>query len=382
MAVSQTSTILTTYGLLKVSEYSYCTLTQYAARQTGRVKTVSNDKDSRTLPELPLFLKPTAQPKQEVERRWAGASCSEWYNVNSPNCDNESRRDWTYPLISGTFGLPDEPDWATPMRLKIKSDAVNLGSNIAEYRESVNMFEGFVKGAVTAYQATRGALPRRKRLNWCDLPATHLLSNWGLGPMVDDVEKSVVKLQNRIIEPIYKRIAIKDVETRNRVTWFDQTGWWRKSVRPIAYVDLDVERQPIITGNLGEIIWEGVPASVLLDYVIPIGDWLSALDALKEVTFMIGSITEKEWFSAVKRPELTTFPNNQKLARLKLESHERKIFTDIPLPPFPKWDPSASWKRLHNALSLAMLHSRPCKKQAHYRGMSYTKSGKRVPIVY
>lgn len=378
--VDQVSKIVTKWGHLLVSEFAHCTFPIYANRQTGRLKTIDNEVDSRIKPEGHIWLSPTALQRQETERRWAGISRTDWYPVSALNCDDEFRRDYTYPLISGTFGTPDEPDWMTPLRLKIKGEAVNLGSHLAEYRETTKMFSDFANGFVTALKISRGKLRGRRHLRACDIPATTLLSNWGIAPLVDDVEKSVLKLQHRIVEPIYSRFAIKDVETRNAVSWFDQKGWWKKTARPVVYCELDVERQPIITGNVAEILWEGVPSSVIVDYMLPIGDWLSTLDALKAVESLIGTVSYKEQFLAVKNTESTTFPNNVKLPRLKLNAHYRDVITDIPTPPFPSWDPSASYKRLLNATSLLALKSKRCKDKPRFTHFTM-KGGKRVPVV-
>lgn len=116
-------------------------------------------------------------------------------------------------------------------------------------------------------------------------------------------------------------------------------------------------------GNPAEIAWELVPYSFVVDYLWPIGDWLSSLDAAVGLHFLGGSVTRRR--EIVGRRVSTgkyTITNRTPLwvhasASARDFSLSRGVYltSPIPFPPPPKNPFSA--KKVVNALSLLALAS-------------------------
>jgi hypothetical protein len=138
------------------------------------------------------------------------------------------------------------------------------------------------------------------------------------------------------------------------------------SKRAICYVDLDPETSPFTYGNPAELAWEVIPFSFVVDWAIPIGDTLSALDALRGVTGIQG--TESAKYTRVTKGWIRR-PNYQGVyltsstpGSVYYKGHQRSVITSIPLPPVPRWDPSSSWKTVANGLALLTAVNKRCRK--------------------
>lgn len=365
--------------------------------EVSRVERGWNDPDHREKPD-DLIWNITAQPSQWTEENISsyvkGLISYGWYQCfdpgHGPGCWKRPYTDHTYVKrrqqtggVSEYFG--NWPDWATPLRLRVKDEAINLGATIAEYRQSVNMFGSAARGVVNAWRAFRKGKRLKKRTT-CDVSAAHLIHDYGVAPLMSDMYDSYEALRLRLERPVYRRYFFKQKDEtykenfeiyHNSLIQEECDITIDKDQYIAANVLLNLDRASMFTlGNPLEIGWELVPYSFVIDWFIPIGDALIALDALKAVDRINASVTRKchqfdEYTLKVKDYYGTERYDSLNHGSTNFTSHRRDVYETIPLPSIPSYDLNASINKLLNATSL--LHvARGCKgKRPKYTRRSF-----------
>lgn len=263
------------------------------------------------------------------------------------------------------------PDWSLPLRLKVKDDVINLGATVAEYRQSVHMFGSAARGVVDAWRAIR-KLKFAKKRSMCSITSAHLIHDYGVAPLLSDVYDSYEALRLRLERPVYKRYHFRQKanQTSRQVSGslgtygtYDRTAFRNGTQDVTAHVELDMTKASMFTlGNPLEIAWELVPFSFVVDWLIPVGDTLIALDALKHVKSINGSFVRKEVHkqSTVTYVNSIAGPLSGTPGSVLRTVHSRTKFTSVPLPGLPRFNPRASVSTLLNALSL-LVSVRGCR---------------------
>ena len=329
------------------------------------------DKQSRPKPD-DLMANMTPLPKQTTSNFQMGYT--DW-------CYILGQRDYACPYrSSGYYGgkrtyrrfqaVPpqtgfslDFPNWSLPLRLKIKDEKINLGATLAEYRQSVSMFGSAAKGIANAWRTFKG-VKRLKRRSMCSITSAHLIHDYGVAPLLSDVYSTVEALRLRLERPIYRRFHIKQgspwVNTASGEldigagTASDSSAKYYTRQKYGQYVTANIKFDPteismFTFGNPADILWEITPFSFVVDWMIPIGDTLIALDALKAVDEMDVVVSRKT------RVDTKIYPRglhswgaevgNNTSGFYNQQTHERLYFDHIPLPPVPKPSLSGSLVR-------------------------------------
>lgn len=259
---------------------------------------------------------------------------------------------------------PPDPDWATQMRMALKNLKVNLGQDLAEYRQSANMFRDGALGVVNAWKTYKGRRPRRK-LTPCMVPATDLIYSFGVAPLLDTVYDSVEKLRSTLDQPTHVKL-VQSASKTSKIS-MDYTsevkvkGVNTRTSRAEAHIWFNRGSSQFTVGNPAEIAWELVPYSFVFDYMIPIGTMLSALDALTGVIKLRGTVTHKDrqscayWYKSTAMPSPYVWTGGS-TGKSEYHGHSRKVISTIPMPAFPHWEPSASWHKLRHAVELLYMH--------------------------
>lgn len=352
-------------------------ITEYKTASTSQRFKVTNDPEHRPFPSQPLFLHPTSQAEQ---MRSVKGACH-YYNEATymERCGSTlspyKMRTHTKTLrnfsLNAPYGLGT--DYSSDVRNKIKDDFVNLASNLAEYRETANMFGDFAKSVSSAYKALRkGRLPkkfrgteywvsrgkkvRKSNFGLSDLGAAELLTSFGIVPLASDVLRSIDALQYRFDYPIYKRVCTTSqdgvIDVVQDSTWTTEYDW-DLSERVVIWVKVIPDDRRITVGNPLEWLWEATPFSFVIDWGFNVGSYLSSLDALKGVLGMIGTKTTK---THCRARAYVTSPSSSvtwvKDATFTMQKFRRGVITQIPLPRAPRWKPSPSYRKLAHATSL------------------------------
>jgi len=341
-------------------------------------KGVSNDAEHRPKPadlEAAPWLYLTGQPKQYKKLYTYGLATLGPYVKGNYSCCYKCppipfwKQVWFYTQPGYSWDPEvrqyEESDWNLRLREKIKGISVNLASNLAEYRETATMFVEYAKGVRDVWRFVRGRLPDRRRLSVCTVSSAWLGAVWGLKPLADDLFNSAMKLNEKIAEPLYRKVTTGG-EVFDRFDENGHVGVSRSSDRGTFYVRLTPNGYDFTTGNLAEMGWEIFPFSAVIDWGIPIGSWLSALDALKYVDDLRGTLTRKWTYYHRYFPPYLDGPGAPGYSRVRYgkvihRSHKRDVFVGtIPIANFPSWDPSASWRKVVTAVSL-LTSIRGCK---------------------
>lgn len=263
----------------------------------------------------------------------------------------------------GQVGLyPAEPDWQTKLRLAVKDQQVNLAQSVAEYPQAQRMF---TKNATTIANSLRSlrrgdmkglfdnlGIPRKKLRG--TVSNRWLEVQYGWIPLLSDLHGVVGELQQALQRPRTRRIRVTASSEAERKV---QNGWIphlqrygqieayaKTSCRVTAYL----QQESLAASRLGltnpvNLAWELLPYSFVIDWFIPIGNWLNSLDAGIGLINISGTVSTKAKYIATNQ-----FGSSYYMT----ESWGRSVFHTLPSAPLPTWKPSVGWKQVANALAL------------------------------
>lgn len=254
------------------------------------------------------------------------------------------------------------------LRGKIKNEASNLAVFSAEFRQSCSLFRSLAGELYQGFRAIkRGHLVDAYR----DLSRDRGFSKkwieyqFGLVPLVSDLKSTCDGLADSLRNGIrlQARVSNKDIQTYKRVfrnaygNIETQEEFYKVDVRLKAeYTISDITLRNVSRFgfvNAPAAAWELIPFSFVVDYVYGVGDWLSSLDALNGITdlvFVQGIKTTHDAVTSVNVQQGAARSNATYLARSGPS-------TSLGLP-YPKWDPSDSYKKVLNGLALLRLLGR------------------------
>lgn len=206
--------------------------------------------------------------------------------------------------ISGAF-----PDIRVKLRKELEDDVLNLGGYIGEFKETLNMFHSLGTLFNTWYHAVlSGSKPHPAA--WSDL---WLGNQFMIQPLISDITDLInilsssgplngLKWKKHVVTG-YNR-EVKDYEDSLYTSNTHQT----LSRRVILYTRRNPNFSYISLGNPAEWIWEGIPFSFLIDWFLPIGDWINSWDALSGYEEIIGCTIDRTVIEAQthKKPIVTT----------------------------------------------------------------------------
>lgn len=333
------------------------------ARQYRKTSSWSNDKISRPRPPEPLWLNQTALPMQwtkmvkaQFERKIDGP----YPHVKRVGgflvyCDYSYITEYLHSTNIAPPGSPEPTNWELEARSRIKDELCNLGETLFEYRETGRMFSTLAETMYDGWQWYRKRkIPKRlqKRITPASIPASYLAAEFGIKPLMNDCFAAYDVFKHRVQLPIYRRVYAKGKSISSSAS-----GTWTRSDRATIYCQLEPERETITLGNPFELSWNLIPFSLVVDWVIPIGETLSAMDALRSVTWMTGSLSRKESFEGEFAVPVNS-PGFEVVEpyHITYKSHRRDTLSSIPFaqPPL-RWEPSKSWGHITKGLSLLYL---------------------------
>lgn len=211
-----------------------------------------------------------------------------------------------------------------------------------------------------AWILTRGTDRERKRHltsanNWLEL-------QYGWLPLLADAHDGAIFLAHHLEYPLQKVIRVShfsgaelDLSINASVCRPIKTsGFTRKSIKAII-AEKDVAQLSGLTDPLS-VAWELVPYSFVIDWFIPIGNYLAArgLSSSLSGKFVTSTIVKSEWKGTKSIQPTVTVYNGNEGPGFKSLSFTRTVDTTLQVPR-PQVKPLAqmlSWKRAANALAL------------------------------
>lgn len=268
----------------------------------------------------------------------------------------------------------------TECLLKVKNQKLNLGENLATALQTSNMF---AKKATTFYEAISAA----RRKDWKSMinhlglskdfrkrgsaSASYLEYIYGWKPLMQDIYGGWELLneqlpESNLVHAVRKLGKERDGGAIIKNGHIQYAAKWRYYGRDLislsGKIREDYARNVARAGLINplSVAWEVVPYSFLIDWGMPIGNVLEALDATTGLDFVGGYISLRQfgtisyrtqWESALHR---TIQPG---LAVQRSFSNVREKLTSFPFPETYVKSPFST-AHLLNALALSRQHTR------------------------
>lgn len=343
-------------------------LDTYKLRTIHQAYTEDYPEEHRVRPS-PVVLYPTGRAKKYTSQWRAKIFRPKSWVYPSTYC--KRRGPYNY-IMTPTQNLaylatePELPSWENKIRLAIKDHGqVSLGETAFEFRETASMFHQAgmaVKNAWQAYRAKRRVL---KQVLASDIAAAELTASFGINPLLGVLKDSYDVLNERLVEPIYTKhtAAAFGKELSTFIEPGDKAGEvefsWSRSRRAVFYVQYQYGEPKFTMGNPLEIAWELTPFSWLVDGLIDIGGYLSALDYLGDKYVSCkGTMTERDKMAHVSHSLPATWYEIVVPGTGVYKSTRRYAYYDIPDVVLPRYSPSRSWHKIMHAVSaLTLIHS-------------------------
>lgn len=261
--------------------------------------------------------------------------------------------------------------------LKLKEQKVNLGVMAGEARKTADHLGSSILNLGNAAMAVRkGRFKEAARRLGIDRPrkAPGKWLEWRYGwiPTLSDIKNSAEALAQSHTNPVGWQHCVKGVV---REPWgrqgYNGSGAYRvmrmESGHTGAFVRFDVVPDNTFLSTLtslgltnpAEIAWELLPLSFVLDWLLPIGDWLSALDAMHGYDFRSGSNTLRSEGvgTAVADPLNTSAvrsvsPSYGGTAFCRKLHLVRSTYSGFPTPQYPRLRLGLNLKRVADGFSL------------------------------
>jgi len=284
--------------------------------------------------------------------------------------------------------LPTVPTWmvnsaVSRALLELKNQNVNLAQAFAERKQSEGLLTSacqHIADGVKSYRRAhtkgvwsviKGEGSRDGRGGWRRMPQDWLELQYGWNPQMQDIYGACEDISKRSDTPLYFRARgnVKNISTKfwqkagpdgwtyNVVDTIEQTS------RVVLYYDLD---NPVVAKfsqlgltNPAALAWEELKYSFVIDWFIPVGNWLSTLDADFGWKFKAGARTD---FTRVKGRTIGIEPNPGTSTFFRSISGDdykydgirfgRAIYPSSPWAGVPSFKNPLSSKHIANALAL------------------------------
>lgn len=273
-------------------------------------------------------------------------------------------------------------------RLQMKDQSVNLGVAFAERKRTANLLASTAGQLVSSMRNLRkgnfkGAArslglnnPRKPRGN--SVPARWLELQYGWMPLLNDVYGSAEALaksqrsdwritgKGTVFQDIYEEATTPDgpgYQAGGRVKMIGKKGVFVR-IDAIPQNELLQSAAALGLTNPAEIAWELVPFSFVVDWALPIGNFISSLDAMLgygPTSCSISSLVKVDSYFTCKRHwnNLETrnrypysFSTKEGKSRREIVRFSRAVSSSVPLPSLPRLRDPVSLNRMANALAL------------------------------
>lgn len=269
----------------------------------------------------------------------------------------------------------------TDCLLRLKSQKVNLGVSLAEAKEVAEMVATTARRVGNIYQGAYNRRPkewlagvRNAGRNWKKVPAYYLEYVYGVAPLLSDVDGACAALAetyNRGNKPYITAYSVRrdSLDYTELLSSLDGqygrlrgNGTEQQIARVGATCDVPnwvmQDYSSLGITNPFSIAWEKVPYSHVVDWFLPVGDWINTWDVGNYLRFKSGYTTRfitRTGRSVYEAPAgaTTTGVREDLMGSFRSFRMERTPFVSLPNASFPSLRNPLSLD--HMAQGLAML---------------------------
>lgn len=188
----------------------------------------------------------------------------------------------------------------------LKTQKFNAGVALAEARETGELIGSTAKRLASAMNQLKSGQYRRAAqtlgVNPRSAPRSWLEYQYGWKPLLQDVHGAAQHLAEQTNQPHLWRVTTRGThkvksKTRRSIDLTYHAVTEEKETLESCFVRLDFQPwRTFLTAaansgllNPAEVLWEKLPFSFVVDWFLPVGDWLGTLDATIGFDFMSGS---------------------------------------------------------------------------------------------
>lgn len=264
--------------------------------------------------------------------------------------------------------------------LKLKDQRVNLAQAFAERAQVAGMFTNALTDIVSAYRdvrrgrfrraadtlgiATPRRMPRKMADRWLEY-------QYGWRPLLGDVHGTIEQFAKSDKIDRY-RVHVSEKAKSDTEETFESLGYggfnmpYRFTVAKKTMYHCRLDYKPanltlipfteLGLTNPASLAWELIPFSFIVDWAVPIGDWLSSLDAAFGYTFWGGtmSVTRESNSRIMGAVDPLTPLSYSKLNGIRtFKKLSRTVYLSSPIPTLPR--AKNPWSYVHAANAAALL---------------------------
>lgn len=350
--------------------------------------------ESKTsLPTASGFRYPTGWQHSKQDGLPAPSSYFEFLGIDSKNYQSFD----SYALDGTVSSLPSFPSYLENRAVnqalgKIGNkgkDRVNLSVAFAERQETADLFAGNIKKIAKQVGRFRGG-PAGKSL-WGNVikrgslsegykvPQAWLELQYGWKPLLTDIFGALTALNQLESSQDAYRIGVNGKASESVSSTWQKRGTngsnifgyqVDRTIKQSCNVRLDCQMVTPLLATLAQLgitnpallVWEKIPYSFVIDWALPVGDYLSLLDATFGWRFLSGSIGRisrlREYsprptqLSKVTNPAITYYGVSGGPFFNESFSMTREVYSSFPSPRIPSFKNPLSLDHVANALSL------------------------------
>jgi hypothetical protein len=255
-------------------------------------------------------------------------------------------------------------NWELLLRTKIKDEYLNLSSHIAEFRQTTDMFLNTVKAGYRYMRYLKCKAKSSPNYKGCDkwlprrpdskTPSGVALSlDFGILPLAGDLSEGLLRMNEKYHgRSLRKRFSVIDRKSDEQQSSSGPRYYIKTSDRATFYVEFETNISEFTAGNIPEALYEATFLSFVVDWMIPVGQYLSSLDALKGVAWTKGTVTNK---TDVRCNIPSKLYNGKKVLNnplLIINSYERTVLNTVPFADLPMYKPSDSLRNVWQGMNL------------------------------
>lgn len=254
---------------------------------------------------------------------------------------------------------------------KLQDQTVHLGNIIAERAKTIELLANIIKGI-------KHPLAVASRQNLKSISDNFLAFQFGVRPLLNDAYSAGTQLAKILSSQQSDRIMVYctghgscDFEAKDtlysagapyvdRITHAQYTADVRYVLEYKIVNGALNQLQGLGLVNPAEIAWEVMPWSFVVDWFLPIGNWIRSMNADAGLQFVTGvkTVVQRDRYSLIHTGTYPFRPVEAKLSRINAMGFEerfsqnRTVLTSPPAKPFPEFKSPISAYHITEALAL------------------------------